>query len=865
MSPPIWFLAGVAATVTVAPLAGAAAQSNGLVGHWRLDRGHLSEGAFQAETGDRSLRLGDGVEAVFAGEGRGECLVLPPGSRHLEVTPRMEPQDLPAERLSVEAWVCVHRPQTWGGMLGALEDNGAYERGWILGYHHSRFTFAVATAKGGKLTYLKSKTTFVPGEWYHVAGTYDGEVQRIFVNGQLEAESTEQGGPIAYHERHQVVAAAYKDLNENHPLVGAIYELRLYARAVPERDLLKRYERTRGVLPPVVIEGALPPPRPMPPPLAKLQPAINAAIDRGADHLLRRQHHDGSWGAHIEEYRNGATALTTYALLESGVRPDHPSVRAAVGFLRRKAPTKTYSMGCQLLALDALDDPSLSPWIQELADQLVAWEHPGARGRWGYPTGNEDLSCTQFAVLGLRSAARAGAEVPRALWLRVLAGLEAHQGAPVEVDWKLSHGGERRTGKRSIAGFTYRPDSQQIGSMTTAGIGVLAIVEEALAGRMPRRIRRPFEDSRQRAIGWLETFYSVERNPGLGSGRYHYYMYGLERAGALLGREELAGRPWYRDGAEVLIEKQGGEGGWGSETSTAFALLFLSRATSAASTGPGLSAEGSSYAVADADVHLRATGESEITAWIDGFDAELLAEYAGEEGGGLRVARVEYLADSEVVRTIEGDTSRPWSGERFAFQHRFRAPGKHRLLARVHVLAFGADPEITDELDELASRPLAIETVVDAGEWMEANLELRGTNLIEGGDALVAVSSGADPGHAIDGLSPTHWVCDADDDEPWLRVDLARSVRARTLVLAPATSSIATRDDYDALHTARVRINDVEVEVRFPEDPLERAVVTLDKPSRVRRLEIRILERSRGKRNRGRAGFSEIELRGGGD
>ncbi|MDP6409749.1 MAG: hypothetical protein QGI46_10265 [Planctomycetota bacterium] len=847
-----------------APAAGAAAQSGGLVGHWRLDRSHLAGGLFEAEAGQRTLAVPEGALPVFAGEGKSECLVLAPGFGHLEIDPRIDPERLPAERISLEAWVCVHRPQQWGAMLCAVEDNGSYERGWVLGFNHSQFTFAVATEKGGKLTYLKSKTSFVPGEWYHVAGTYDGAVQRIFVNGRLEAEATDQGGAIAYHDVHQLVAASYRDLNENYPLIGGLYELRLYDRAVPERDLRRRYERVRKLLPAVIIEDARPPARPLPPPLSSLQPAIDAAIDRGADDLLRRQHRDGSWSAHIEGYRNGATALMTLALLESGVRADHPSVRQALRFLRRRAPQKTYSMGCQLLALAALDDPKLLPWIQELADELAAWEHPTARGRWGYPTGNEDLSCTQFAALGLWSAARAGAKVPRELWLRVINGLQAHQGEPGEVAWNLGPSAAGRTGKRSIAGFTYRPDSQQTGSMTTAGIGVLTLAEQALGSHLPRRYRRPLEASRQRGIGWLETFYSVERNPGLGGNRYYYYLYGLERAGALLAREELAGRPWYRDGAEVLIGKQEDEGDWGSETHTAFALLFLSRATSAAHTGPGLTGDGRSVSVADADVHLSATGESLMTIWIEGFDADLLAEYAKVEAGatpGLRIVRVEYLADSRIVHTVEVDPKRPWSTERFAFQHRFTQPGKHRLQARVHALAPGSDPAFPGELDELESRSLLVETVVDSREWMETNLELAGENLLEGAGAQATASSGENAGHALDGLAPTHWVCDAKDEDPWLRIDLPRSVRADTLLLAPATSSIATSGDFDALRRANVRINDVDLEVRFPENDLGQAVVELPKPMRVRRIEVHIADHSRGKRNRGQAGFSEVELR----
>jgi hypothetical protein len=58
-----------------------------------------------------------------------------------------------------------------------------------------------------------------------------------------------------------------------------------------------------------------------------------------------------------------------------------------------------------------------------------------------------------------------------------------------------------------------------------------------------------------------------------------------------------------------------------------------------------------------------------------------------------------------------------------------------------------------------------------------------------------------------------------------------------------------------------VRLNDIELDVVVPENDLLRTVVPLPEEMRVRRIEVRILERFPSRKNRGRAGFSEIELR----
>ena len=52
---------------------------------------------------------------------------------------------LPATQLHVGALVSVETPRRWGGIVGAVEDNGEAETGWILGYDASAFTLMIST------------------------------------------------------------------------------------------------------------------------------------------------------------------------------------------------------------------------------------------------------------------------------------------------------------------------------------------------------------------------------------------------------------------------------------------------------------------------------------------------------------------------------------------------------------------------------------------------------------------------------------------------------------------------------------------------------------------------------------------------
>ena len=124
------------------------------------------------------------------------------------------------------------------------------------------------------------------------------------------------------------------------------------------------------------------------------------------------QHRDGSWGYNFSGYRNGATSLCIYTLLKCGLSADHPSVVRGLQFLRRRDPVKTYSAGCQLMAIGATKDEANEEWAQEIVDLLLEWESDVVPGSWAYPENKADLSNAQFACLGFWGASEVGVEVP---------------------------------------------------------------------------------------------------------------------------------------------------------------------------------------------------------------------------------------------------------------------------------------------------------------------------------------------------------------------------------------------------------------------------------------------------------------------
>ncbi len=151
-------------------------------------------------------------------------------------------QSLPSEAISIEAWVRVDQPTQWGGIVGCIQDDGATEHGWLLGYSRDRFSLAIAGSQNG-LTYLKANTAFQKRKWYHVVGTYNGKEMRLYVDGVLAASSQSESGPISYSKQCFFSVARYLDANESYPLEGALHEVRIYATAIDASQIGRLYAK----------------------------------------------------------------------------------------------------------------------------------------------------------------------------------------------------------------------------------------------------------------------------------------------------------------------------------------------------------------------------------------------------------------------------------------------------------------------------------------------------------------------------------------------------------------------------------------------------------------------------------------------
>jgi len=317
---------------------------------------------------------------------------------------------------------------------------------------------------------------------------------------------------------------------------------------------------------------------------------VAAAILRGRRFLRQDLLEDGMsiWPTSPEwpGTQVGATALSVLALRVAGIPAKDEAIRTAwnatlfhSGGLRGDLEGYTYALSLLAMTIEAVDRTKHKTLLEAIVRRLVRGQLEN--GQWTYYCKSKeyagqsrpragDNSNTQFAILALRSARRCGVKIPREVWEKT---------AQFWFSAINPYGGW---------GYGPKGSYDHEMSMTAAGISTLAICAEALHG--PRALKEIQANVRvssgQIRLGELLLGKGYEAEE-------IYTLYGVERACILTGTRRFNDFDWYQEGAKILLEAQKENGAWGDNTvrgvatgrgygeacDTAFALLFLKRAT----------------------------------------------------------------------------------------------------------------------------------------------------------------------------------------------------------------------------------------------------------------------------------------------
>lgn len=274
--------------------------------------------------------------------------------------------------------------------------------------------------------------------------------------------------------------------------------------------------------------------------------------------------------ATAQRVRAGELALLCLAALHDGVATDDKVLQPALARLAKSKPDGTYDLALRLMVLEADSGfPDRDRLARADAKELLAHAHAG--GFHYQRSSSWDLSNTQYGALGLRSALALGLKVPKTVWMRL---------ADAVHDAQCGDGS-----------FAYTPRSGGgTASMTAAGIAVLQVCAQNVDDN--GRTRTAIDAAVAKAWQWFDANKDCVGDPA--QAWSYYFHYGLERAGILSDVTTVGGDDWYRKGARMLLDAQGGGGGWvsapdfggslpaadakiGQPVPTAFAILFLRR------------------------------------------------------------------------------------------------------------------------------------------------------------------------------------------------------------------------------------------------------------------------------------------------
>lgn len=136
----------------------------------------------------------------------------------------------PSGGLTVEAW--VRRIDT-STACQTIVGKG-YQTGFWLGICNNRLRFY----SNGFGSLFDGNRTFVAGEWTHVAATFDGTTRRLYINGNLDAEST-RVSPLPVNAQPLRIGADVGDIASEYRFTGHLADVRLWGVA-RSRDEIRR-------------------------------------------------------------------------------------------------------------------------------------------------------------------------------------------------------------------------------------------------------------------------------------------------------------------------------------------------------------------------------------------------------------------------------------------------------------------------------------------------------------------------------------------------------------------------------------------------------------------------------------------------
>ncbi|MFH0952995.1 MAG: LamG-like jellyroll fold domain-containing protein, partial [Verrucomicrobiota bacterium] len=206
-------------------------RESGLVLHYSFDRDEGGRVADESGSGNEATVVG----AVHVRDGRiGGAYQFDGETSYIQLR---DSESLKPEHLTVSAWIRPGKRYTNKNVVFFSKEQTGGAGGYVLRYFAGGLDFMIM--RTGSYEPLRVTMTLESNQWYHVCGTFDGDWQRLYLNGSMIAE-------VERHVRINQTATAPKigasaDASPRDFFLGVIDDVRVYDRGLSADEVAQLY------------------------------------------------------------------------------------------------------------------------------------------------------------------------------------------------------------------------------------------------------------------------------------------------------------------------------------------------------------------------------------------------------------------------------------------------------------------------------------------------------------------------------------------------------------------------------------------------------------------------------------------------